>query len=258
MKLLFNKYQGTGNDFIIIDNRNNLFNPSDTKLVNKLCDRRFGIGADGLMLISNHPERDFEMKYYNSDGKEGTMCGNGGRCAAQFAFNSGIAGNKQKFFATDGIHEAEIENSMVKLHMNDVSETKVVNGNYFINTGSPHYVLFVKKVKKLNVHEQGKKLRWAKEFAPDGTNVNFVEVIDEGIFVRTFERGVEDETLSCGTGVTASAIAAILSGHFNTKTINIKTIGGELNVSFDFQKNKFINIWLSGPATFVFKGDIEI
>jgi diaminopimelate epimerase len=258
MKYNFNKYQGTGNDFIIIDNRTTKFNPDDQKLVERLCDRRFGIGADGLILITNHPSEDYEMKYFNSDGKQGTMCGNGGRCAADFSYKSGIAGKKQRFIATDGIHEAVIENEIVRLRMNDVSGTKLVNGNYFINTGSPHYVIFVKNINDLDVYNEGKKIRLAKDFAPGGTNVNFVEVHNDSIFVRTFERGVEDETLSCGTGATASAIAAVLSGHFGINSIPIKTIGGNLNVSFDIREGKIINIWLSGSATFVYKGEIAV
>jgi diaminopimelate epimerase len=258
MKCNFNKYQGTGNDFIIIDNRAAKFNPEDQKLVSRLCDRRFGIGADGLILITNNLSEDYEMKYFNSDGKLGTMCGNGGRCAADFSYKWGIAGKEQRFIASDGIHEAVVENELVRLSMNDVTETRIVNGNYFINTGSPHYVLFVKDVRNLDVFTEGKKLRLAKDFAPGGTNVNFVEAGKEHIFVRTFERGVEDETLSCGTGVTASAIAAALTGHFDSNTIPIKTIGGDLTVSFDILNEKIRNIWLSGPATFVFEGEIEL
>ncbi len=258
MKYNFNKYQGTGNDFIIIDNRNAKFNPADQKIIERMCDRRFGIGADGLILVAEHPSEDYEMKYFNSDGKQGTMCGNGGRCVADFSYRSGIAGPKQKFYASDGIHEAILENGIVSLRMNDVTETRLVNANYFINTGSPHYILFVKNINELDVYNEGKKLRLAKDFAPGGTNVDFVETGNESIFVRTFERGVEDETLSCGTGVTASAIAAVLAGHFDTKTVPIKTIGGDLKVSFEIKKEKITNIWLSGPATFVYKGEIEV
>jgi diaminopimelate epimerase len=258
MIIPFNKYHGTGNDFIIIDNRQSIFNPADTKLVNRLCNRRFGIGADGLILISAHKDYDFEMKYFNSDGNEGSMCGNGGRCAAWFAQRTGIAGNKQRFRTFDGVHEALILNELIHLQMNDVTGFSLVNGSYFLNTGSPHYVKFIKNVKDLDVFNEGKKLRWSEAFAPEGTNVNFAEVFDYGIFVRTFERGVEDETLSCGTGVTASAIASVLAGHFDTNIINVRTLGGNLSVEFKINKDKATDIWLCGPATFVYDGKIEI
>jgi diaminopimelate epimerase len=258
MVISFNKYQGAGNDFIIIDNREGIFDPGDSELVSRLCDRRFGIGADGLILISKSPQYDFEMKYFNSDGMEGTMCGNGGRCASKFAIESGIAGNDLIFKTIDGVHKASFQNEIIRLQMNDVKETSVINCNYFLNTGSPHYVIFRNNVESINVNEEGKKIRWAKEFAPGGTNVNFVEKEDNGIFVRTFERGVEEETLSCGTGVTASAIASVLAGQFDTDTINIRTRGGNLSVSFRLAGQKITDIWLSGPATFVFKGSIDI
>ena len=258
MQIAFNKYQGTGNDFIIIDNREGQFNPADTNLINKLCDRRFGIGADGLILISLHKQYDFEMKYFNSDGNVGSMCGNGGRCTADFAFRSGIAGRKQKFLAYDGPHEAEIDNGIIRLQMNDVTGIKKIKGNYFLNTGSPHYVCFVKNVSELDVFNEGKKIRWSDDFKPGGTNVNFVGLTDDGIFVRTFERGVEDETLSCGTGVTASAIASVLSGHFDSNVINVRTPGGDLSVEMKAGDEKITDIRLSGPATFVFEGKIEV
>jgi diaminopimelate epimerase len=258
MTKVFNKYQGAGNDFIIIDNRDGFFNPGDFKLINKLCDRRFGIGADGLILISKSSQHDFEMKYFNSDGFEGTMCGNGGRCSADFAIRKGIAGKSLIFKAVDGVHKALSEEGIIRLQMNDVNEPRLINGNYFINTGSPHYVLFRKEVENIDVNTEGKKIRWAEEFAPGGTNVNFVESENNGIYVRTFERGVEEETLSCGTGVTASAIASVLSGHIDTKTVSVRTKGGNLSVSFTVSGNSISNIWLSGPATFVFQGEITI
>jgi diaminopimelate epimerase len=258
MTIPFNKYQGTGNDFIIIDNRKSIFNPLNTTLVKKLCDRRFGIGADGLILISKKEGFDYEMKYFNADGNESSMCGNGGRCAADFTLLAGIACNNQKFLTSDGIHEALIGNGIVRLKMNDVAGVKMVDGNYFINTGSPHYVVFTRNVREMDVFNEGKKLRWAESFSPGGTNVNFVELTHDGIFVRTFERGVEDETLSCGTGVTASAIAAILAGHFVNNKINVNTLGGKLTVELIVNKDKITDIWLCGPATFVFEGQIEV
>ncbi len=256
MTIPFNKYQGAGNDFIIIDNRRSILNPSDSKLINRLCDRRFGIGADGLILISADPEVDFEMKYFNSDGKIGSMCGNGGRCTAHFAFKYGIAGKKQRFLAFDGIHQAEVTDDIVRLQMADVNEYKIIDGNYFINTGSPHYVVFTSEIDKMDVNEEGKRLRWAPQFAPGGTNVNFVEKTDKSLYIRTFERGVEEETLACGTGVTASAIASVLKGHFDTGCVNVRARGGNLKVEFDIKKEKVTNIWLTGPATFVFEGKI--
>lgn len=254
----FNKYQGAGNDFVMIDNRGNQINPDDVVLINKLCDRRFGIGADGLILVSDHNTLDFEMKYFNSDGKLGSMCGNGGRCTAHFALSHGIAGKNQKFMAFDGPHEAQVEGDIVRLQMADVKNFRIVDSNYFINTGSPHYVIFTDDVDKINVNEEGKKIRWSEKFAPGGTNVNFVQVIDNGLKIRTFERGVEEETLACGTGVTASAIAAVLKGHFDTSHVNVAARGGNLKVEFGIHNNEITNVWLTGPATFVFEGRAEI
>lgn len=258
ISLVFNKYQGAGNDFVMVDNRRAQINPSDHTLINKLCDRRFGIGADGLILISDHNEFDYEMKYFNSDGYIGSMCGNGGRCTARFAYNLGIAGKSQKFMAFDGMHEAIVEEDIIRLQMRDVANPGLSDGDYFINTGSPHLVLFGKNIDDIDVKTEGSKLRYSPMFAPGGTNVNFVQVLEDGIYVRTYERGVEDETLACGTGVTASAIASVLKGHFDTNSINIRTKGGNLNVTMDFSQEKISKIWLSGPATFVYKGEIEI
>jgi diaminopimelate epimerase len=257
MNITFNKYQGAGNDFVIIDNRKGLFNPSDAKLINRLCDRRFGIGADGLILVSDHTRADFEMKYFNSDGYIGSMCGNGGRCAAHFAFKSGIAGNKQKFMTFDGIHEASVDKATVRLQMSDVKEFRLIKENYFLNTGSPHYVIFKEDIDSIDVFGEGNRIRWSSEFAPGGTNVNFVQVVDKGLYIRTFERGVEDETLACGTGVTASAIASVLIGHFDTNSVNVRTRGGNLSVELTVSGKMVTNIWLTGPATFVFEGSID-
>lgn len=256
--LTFNKYQGAGNDFVMVDNRAFQVDPSDNSLINKLCDRRFGIGADGLILISGNKEFDYEMKYFNADGYIGSMCGNGGRCTARFAYELGIAGRNQKFLAFDGMHEAVVEEDIIRLQMRDVANPALIDGNYFMNTGSPHYVIFGKNIDSVDVTSEGRKIRYSPKFAPGGTNVNFVEVIDDGIYVRTYERGVEDETLACGTGVTASAIASVLKGHFDTNDINIRARGGNLNVKMEISEERISNIWLSGPATFVFKGEIEI
>jgi diaminopimelate epimerase len=258
MNISFNKYQGAGNDFIIIDNREGKIDPSGSKLINKLCDRRFGIGADGIILVSGCDKADYEMKYFNSDGKLGSMCGNGGRCCAHFTLKSGIAGQNQKFLAYDGLHEATVKDESVRLQMGNVNEFKIVNGNYFINTGSPHYLVFTDDVDKVNVAEEGKRLRWSQDFAPGGTNVNFIQVIDNGLYIRTFERGVEEETLACGTGVTASAIASVLTGHFDAGPVNVRARGGNLKVEFEIKNEKITNIWLTGPATFVFEGTMKV
>lgn len=258
MKVKFKKYQGAGNDFVIIDNRDGIFSPDNSTLINNLCDRRFGIGADGLILIGNSSEYDYEMKYFNSDGFEGTMCGNGGRCSADFAIRNDIAGISHTFKAIDGLHKAVAGDGIINLSMNDVKEPRLINGSYFINTGSPHYVLFRNNVSDIDVNEEGRKYRWAEDFAPGGTNVNFVEVNADGLYVRTFERGVEEETLSCGTGVTASAIAAVLSGHFGTGTVKVRTKGGNLAVTLSITGKTIHDIWLAGPATFVFDGVAEI
>ena len=257
MIIPFNKYEGTGNDFVIVDNRKELVNPGNNDLIRKLCDRRFGIGADGLMLISDHQDFDFEMKYFNSDGNESTMCGNGGRCAAHFSLSKGIAGNEQRFLTFDGIHRAFVEDGFVRLGMNDVINPVKIDNNYFLNTGSPHYIVPVNNVRQTDVFNEGRKLRYSEAFAPDGTNVNFVEILKDGIFVRTYERGVENETLSCGTGVTASAISAVLAGHFDKGEVNVVTTGGTLKVEFRVEKDRITDIWLIGPATFVFEGEIE-
>ena len=258
MTIAFNKYQGAGNDFVIIDNRKDLINPEDAILINRLCDRRFGIGADGLILVSEINGYDYEMKYFNSDGKLGSMCGNGGRCTAHFTLKHEIAAKEQKFMAFDGPHEAQVNNDIVRLQMADVTSHKLVDDNYFINTGSPHYILFRDDVDTMNVYEEGKRIRWSEKFAPGGTNVNFIQVIDNGLKIRTFERGVEDETLACGTGVTASAIAAVLKGHFGTTPVNVRARGGDLKVEFKISNDRITNVWLTGPATFVFEGEIDI
>lgn len=260
MELQFYKYQGTGNDFIIIDNRQNTISLT-TEQVHKLCDRRFGIGADGLMLLSTKEGYDFEMVYYNSDGRESSMCGNGGRCLVKFAYHMGIHKNQYHFIATDGPHDATIEdNQWVRLKMKDVDSVQYHHPSYVLNTGSPHYVKPItdEKLADLDVKDEGKAIRYSPKYAQEGINVNFVEEMPKGIFVRTYERGVEDETLSCGTGVTASAlIFAHNENGFNR--VEVKTLGGHLAVEFDKTgENVFRNIWLCGPADFVFSGTINI
>lgn len=256
----FYKYQGTGNDFIILDNRNLKFDRNNNSLVAKLCNRRFGIGADGFMLLQNKEGYDFEMVYYNSDGNESSMCGNGGRCIVEFARTLGLVNKKANFIAIDGDHEATVQPSFINLKMNDVSEVELNADFSFLNTGSPHYVAFVDNVTALNVEEEGRKVRNNDRFKSEGTNVNFIEKVNTALFVRTYERGVEGETYSCGTGVTAAAMVASIKGVSTEQNYcDIKTLGGNLKVSFDKSSaNSFTNVWLEGPATFVFKGNIEI
>jgi len=252
----FYKYQGTGNDFVMIDNRDLKF-PKDKKIIEKLCDRRFGIGADGLILLENDEKYDFKMVYYNSDGGESTMCGNGGRCLVAFAFFLDIFENKCTFIATDGEHEAEIHNGIVKLKMIDVDAINNDGDNSVLNTGSPHYVKYVEDIANFNVFAEGNSIRNSENYRENGINVNFVEHIsDEEIFVRTYERGVEDETFSCGTGVTASALTFLQKG--NLTSIKVKTLGGDLKVYAEKNGNSFREIWLEGPAKQVFKGKVEL
>ncbi len=252
----FDKYQGAGNDFIIIDDRGAGFVAGDADLIRRLCDRRFGVGADGLILVSNHDRADFEMKYFNADGRLGSMCGNGARCAAHFALKKGIAGPKPRFQAFDGIHEAEVSGDTVRLRMADVAGCRIIEGNYFIDTGSPHYVVFADALDDVDVDAEGRKLRGSPLFAPGGTNVNFVETAEDGLYVRTFERGVEAETWACGTGVTAAAIASSLLGLSGKGPVGVRTRGGRLKVEFEIQADRITDIWLTGPATFVFEGTI--
>lgn len=260
MSVLFYKYEGTGNDFILFDDREKKFDDSDKKLISNLCDRRFGIGADGLMLLRNKQGYDFEMVYFNADGNTSSMCGNGGRCISRFAKDIGaVKNNEMRFLAVDGEHTAIIGPETIKLKMNDVADIEIGLDFFFLNTGSPHYVKFDSHVATLNVVKEGKKIRNNERFVKEGTNVNFVMKENDGIFMRTYERGVEDETLSCGTGVTACAIVASLNGMATSpEKCVVNTRGGNLSVHFKKNENSFSNIWLEGPATFVFKGEIEV
>lgn len=268
--MFFRKYQGAGNDFIIIDQRRQRWIAKEDRVfIERLCNRRLGIGADGLILLEEKPGFDFAMVYFNADGRESTMCGNGGRCIAAFAQKIGAAADHCHFWAIDGPHEARIQprpgdrtSWWVELKMGDVPKVmRDDEATFVLNTGSPHYVQFVKNVESFPVVETGRTVRYSDRFAPaGGINANFVEIVDEGLRIRTYERGVEDETLACGTGVTAAALA------WHTKTtptpgpaqVAVQTCGDHLQVRFEADgKGGFSNIWLCGPATEVFEGQCK-
>ena len=257
MNLHFYKYQGCGNDFIILDNRSKKIN-LNTQQINKLCNRHFGIGADGLMLLENEKDCDFKMVYYNSDGNQSSMCGNGGRCITAFAKKLGVIKNDARFLAIDGEHESQIEDAIISLKMNDVTQIEKRADYYFLNTGSPHVVKWVDNIDAYNVFEEGKKIRYDESFkSGGGTNVNFIQLKEDKLVVRTYERGVENETLACGTGVTAAALVeATVNKSSHTNYCDIVTLGGNLTVTYQKQDDgSFTDIWLKGPAVFVFEGD---
>ncbi|TWO30899.1 diaminopimelate epimerase [Seonamhaeicola sediminis] len=257
MRQEFYKYQGTGNDFVMIDNRQQTFDKNNTKHVAFLCDRRFGIGADGLILLENHSEYDFKMVYYNSDGNESTMCGNGGRCLVAFARDLGVITDKTVFEAIDGVHHASINGDVVKLQMVDVNNIEKHDNHTFLDTGSPHHVQFEEHIEDFDIKTKGAEIRYGAPYNAAGSNVNFVKKISDDTFtVRTYERGVEDETLSCGTGVTAVAIAMHATKETNKNLINLNVQGGDLKVSFDVEKGIYKNVWLIGPAKLVYQGTI--
>lgn len=258
MKHTFYKYQGTGNDFVIIDNRQNHFDKMNTKLIKHLCDRRFGIGADGLILLENHNKLDFKMAYFNADGNESSMCGNGGRCITAFANFLGIIDNNATFEAIDGLHKSIIEGDIIRLKMQDVDHIQDYDEHIFLDTGSPHYIKMSKQIENIDIKQEGSKIRNSESYKAEGVNVNFIEKVNDKIFaIRTYERGVEDETLSCGTGVTAAAITVNYIGETEKNLITLKTKGGDLQVSFEKQGDSYVNIWLIGLAAQVYKGDIE-
>ena len=281
MTIPFFKYQGTGNDFVMLDQRETTYlTKNDTQIIRQLCDRRFGIGGDGLMFLQQKEGFDFEMVYFNADGTAGSMCGNGGRCLTAFAHYLGVFKGKCTFWAIDGVHEAVVKGAIehnqlgnavwVELKMINVASDNIEQGNdYFLmNTGSPHYVVLVEDLTDINIYDNGRAIRYSERFAKEGVNVNFVEILKDqkGIEVATYERGVEDETFSCGTGVTAAAIAYHLKTGGGTE-VPIKTKGGQLEVKFskNIYPNKggteggtFENVWLCGPATQVFGGAITI
>jgi len=256
----FYKYQGAGNDFILIDHRMTPLKDISYKRIHELCDRRFGIGGDGLMFLTDHPDYDFEMHYFNDDGNPGSMCGNGGRCIVAFARHLGIIDKETNFLAVDGPHYAKISDNgeWVDLQMIDI-ETIAKDGDaYVLNTGSPHYVLQTVNLKDLDVYHEGKAIRNNDTYREKGINVNFVEDQGDKLFVRTYERGVENETFACGTGVTAVALAVARhkqqSGHIETP---VKVLGGDLKISFDYDGRHFTNVFLCGPAKKVFEGEVE-
>jgi diaminopimelate epimerase len=253
----FYKYQGTGNDFVMLDDRQARWDLANIQLVQALCHRKFGIGADGLILIRSHADYDFEVVYFNADGSQ-SFCGNGARCAVAFAFFLGIITQHTQFLAIDGPHEARFARGEVSLKMAKVSHISESLGDAFVHTGSPHHVRWVENLEDYPVLEQGQLLRHDPCYAPGGSNVNFVEkVSDNEIFVRTFERGVENETLSCGTGVTAAAL--VCGALTQQKSIQIRTLGGNLRVTFEGNAEEgFDNIWLIGPAQQVYAGQIQL
>lgn len=257
----FFKYQGAGNDFIIIDDPENTFPLKDHDFIARLCDRHFGIGADGLILFksSHTASYAFQMVYFNADGRESTMCGNGGRCIAQFALDQKkIEGTNAVFNAIDGLHEFEKSGeNRIRLKMIDVKQIKQLDSfTLVLNTGSPHYITFCESVESIDVAREGRAIRNSKAFHKEGINVNFVAPVADGLTIRTYERGVEDETLACGTGITAAAIAAKYFQKIQHNFIPVKARGGNLSVSFEHVGDSFTNVWLEGPANFVFKGMI--
>ena len=260
MILTFYKYQGTGNDFVIIDNRDGIVSKNNTKLFARLCDRKFGIGADGLMLLEQ-PQNDgddFVMVYFNADGNESSMCGNGGRCLVAFAAFLGIVEDKATFTAIDGKHHAEIKDGLVRLQMQDVQEIEKYKSHLFLDTGSPHHVTMVERLAEFDVQNIGRSIRNGAPYFESGSNVNFVEKKNGNLFaVRTYERGVEDETLSCGTGVTAVALSMHATQQVDQEEVDIDTPGGALKVTFKPTPEGYKDIFLIGPAEQVFKGEIE-
>ena len=258
MTITFHKYQGTGNDFIIIDNRNYIFPKKNSSLIASLCDRHFGIGADGLILLEDHKTVDFSMIYFNANGHESTMCGNGGRCIVAFAKELKLFKKNTTFYAIDGIHSAEINSDKVSLKMINVHDILVSKEFIFTYTGSPHHIEMVENLDDISIIEKGRTIIDSL-YSSEGCNINFVEQLDHQTFkVRTYERGVEDETLACGTGATAVAIAMYKIGKSDSNHIKLDVLGGHLEVQFIAHEESFTDIVLSGPAQFVFKGTLNL
>ncbi len=259
MEINFHKYQGTGNDFVMLDNRDGKYNQLTVNQIKLICDRRFGIGADGLICINKHENYAFEIDYSNSDGSK-SFCGNGARCSVAFASYLGIDCESITFLAIDGEHQAKSSENTISIEMQNVLEVKEIDVDFELNTGSPHYIRFIENNENYNVVEFGKSIRYSSHYQENGINVNVVQQNGNVIRVETYERGVEDETLSCGTGVTAAAIACAYKENqlgFSEYEITVK--GGKLKVSFVAEDNfSFTNIWLSGPSEFVFKGSMHV
>jgi len=256
VRIDFFKYQGTGNDFIMLDNLNGQYDAINVKAIQFLCDRKFGVGADGLIKLSSHSEFDFEVEYYNSDGSQ-SFCGNGARCSIAFANRLGLIDVETNFVAIDGAHRGKIVNDTVFLEMSDVSVLNRDGDDYVLDTGSPHYVHFKNPNEEVDIVKFGKEVRYSAKYKTEGINVNFIEEVNPNeVFVETYERGVEDETLSCGTGVTACAL--VLMHDKNIENVIVKTKGGTLGVSAEKDGQGFTNIWLSGPAELVFNGSVDI
>jgi len=258
MKILFNKYEGAGNDFIIVNNTPAVIDHADNKLISQLCNRRFGIGADGFILIEEREGYDFEMVFFNSDGYPSTMCGNGARCASHFVMKNLTGQRKLKFLVGDGVHYSFPEGDLIDLSISDVHDIVTTPDGMVVNTGVPHLVVFTYDVDDTDVITEGRKLRYSPLYEPAGVNVNFVQIVGERLKLRTYERGVEDETLACGTGATASAIAAALSGKIVTEQAEVRVKGGTLHIAFKINNETVTDIHLKGPATFVFSGEKEI
>ncbi len=256
MAIQFYKYNGTGNDFILIDNRKNQFDGSNTERIKSLCTRHFGIGADGLILLENEAGYDFRMVYYNSDGNESSMCGNGGRCIIQFAHDLEIIDTETTFVAIDGPHKGKVLDGEIALQMQNVESILDNDIRSELNTGSPHYVEFMNEIPEKDFVNRAREIRESETYLKEGINVNFAKISGNEIHMRTYERGVEDETLACGTGATAVAIAAHKRGLITQNLIPLRVKGGKLTVSFNETNGKYSSIWLTGPAKFVFLGNV--
>ncbi len=260
MKISFEKYHGAGNDFILVDNRTNIF-PKQQKVIANCCHRKNGIGADGLILIEKHMDFDFEMLYYNADGMMGSMCGNGGRCAVIFSRDLRLIRHSAILMAFDGLHTAEIKGNVVKLSMGSVANIEVLDNAYIMNTGSPHYVTFKDSLDHIDVIEEGRNIRYNPSYRENGINVNFVSIDSAGLNIRTYERGVEDETLSCGTGTVAAAIAASIK--LNHSSLNqeylVHALGGDITVYFKKESPiSFTDVFIEGPTQKVYRGVVDL
>lgn len=258
LKLPFYKYQGAGNDFIMVDNRDLSYKHNEPSKLARICDRRFGVGGDGIMFLEPAEGFDFKMVYYNSDGNPSSMCGNGGRCIVAFAKFLKVIDTETTFIAVDGPHYAKISDSgeWVSLQMIDVTRIDRDGDDFVLDTGSPHYVRFDKQVAEKDVFNEGRAIRYSNTYKENGININFAEIKADYLFVRTYERGVENETFACGTGVTAVALANAFANEKTGKVETpIKVLGGDLNIRFDYDGKVFTNIFLEGPAKQTFKGE---